>query len=449
VDPIQAYLQANRERFVAELRTFCQIPSITSDRKATEEAAQYVISWLEQLGIQYEVYPQEGGNPILLGTYPSSGQRRLLFYNHYDVQPPDPLDEWHSPPFEARLTDDGRIIARGVADNKANLLSRLFALEAILATESQPGADLVFLIEGEEEAGSPHLFAFVRKHIDSLRADGAMWEAGEVDDDGRPILRLGQKGMLVVELQLRPLRSDLHSMWSPLVDNPGLQLMHTLMTLWDGNPASSRIALPGFYDNVVPHNARELAMLDDIPFPEEWYLSLFGLEAFRNRLQGTALKEALFYRPSINLDGFSTGHTSEGVKTVLPASARALIDIRLVPEQRVEDVLASLRTHFRSAPGLDIKAFSAHNPARTSPDTRIVQIAQEAARYAYSAEPIIQPTAIGSGPMWIFTNELGVPTVEGAGSGHPGRNIHAPNENIYVDNFLTCIQQVARLMQIF
>lgn len=448
---IDEYLDSNRDRLIADLRDFCRIPSITNDRDACAEAAAYVRQHLEHLGAEVEVHAQADGNAIILGTFGTSSGRRLLTYNHYDVQPVEPLEEWTHPPFAAHLTDDGRIVARGVADNKANLLARLVALEALRAVGGPLSTDVVFLIEGEEEGGSPHLAAFVESHRSRLSADGALWEAGEVGDDGRPILRLGQKGMLYVELQLRTMKSDLHSMWAPVVTNAGIRLMEILQTLWVGSPTTGRVAIPGFYDQVMKPGSSERELLRKLPFDEDGYRSLFGLRSFKNDLKGLALKTALFGEPSINLAGFSTGHTATGTKTVLPGAARALLDIRLVPNQRPDEIFSSLEEHFSALVdgGLSTKMHSAHRPAYSPPDARIVHIARDAARYAFGAEPILQPRALGSGPMWTFTELLGVPTLEGAGAGHPGRNIHAPNENIYIDNYFACIRQVARIMQTF
>ncbi len=264
-----------------------------------------------------------------------------MFYNHYDVQPPEPLELWDSPPFAAEIRD-GHLYARGVADNKGNLVARLAAVEAWLAVRGELPLNVVFVAEGEEEIGSPNLGPFAEENIPKLRPDGCIWEAGYKDTKDRLEITLGAKGILAVDLRVRTLGRDLHSANAAVFRSPAWRLIWALDSL---KGPDERILIPGFYDDVRPPDDRDRALLAAWDFDEAGQLAEFGADQYVLGLSGEALKEKYLFQPTCNVCGFHTGYGGPGVKTVLPAEALAKLDFRLVPDQDPWDILEKLRAH--------------------------------------------------------------------------------------------------------
>ena len=369
-----------------------------------------------------------------------------MFYNHYDVQPPEPLDQWHSPPFAAEIRD-GHFYARGVADNKGNLVARLAAVEAWRAVRGGLPLDVLFVVEGEEEIGSPHLGAFAARHRDRLQADGCIWESGYRDGRGRLEILLGVKGILAVDLSVRCVSRDLHSASAAIVPSAAWRLIWALDSL---KGPDERVRIAGFYDDVRPPDERDRAMLAAWDYDAAGMLHNVGAGQFLLGLEGEALKEKYLFQPTCNICGVHTGYGGPGVKTVLPAEARAKLDFRLVPDQDPHDVLAKLRAHLdaQGFADVEIEAEGPEFPARTDPGDPLVGAVVRAARRAYDAEPMVMPLMAATGPMYELCQRWGLPAA-GAGIGWIGSRVHAPDENVRLEDLRHGIHHIALIMDEF
>jgi acetylornithine deacetylase/succinyl-diaminopimelate desuccinylase-like protein len=437
------YIDAHRDRFLEELKAFVAQPSIAAQGVGLEETAALVEARLEGLGAEVRRFDVDGGPPIYHAAL-GQGARTMLVYNHYDVQPPDPLDEWNSPPFEPEVRD-GRIYGRGVADDKGDLLCRLQAIEAYQATVGPLPLRVHFLVEGEEEVGSPHLGAFAEAHRDLLAADGCLWETGQKDAARRPVLELGVKGICCVELSVTTAASDLHSMWGGVIPNAAWRLVWALDSLKDGD---GRVLVDGLADHVRLPSGAELDLLTRIPFDEQAIRESFGVARFVGALSGLDLLAALFYQPTCTICGLASGYTGDGAKTVLPNRATAKVDFRLVPDLTPELVLALLRDHLdrRGFQDVEIAFLNGLRPARSPVDAAFVRACEAAAGETYGQAPIVYPNSPGSGPLDLLCK--GIPAVM-AGVSHPDARLHAPNENIYVEDYFEGIRFVGALIERF
>jgi acetylornithine deacetylase/succinyl-diaminopimelate desuccinylase-like protein len=431
------------EETVTRLQAFCRQPSIAAQGEGMAEMAELVRCSLEQAGADAELVPT-GGYPVVLGRFAGRGSKTLMFYNHYDVQPPEPLELWESPPFAADIRDD-HLYARGVADNKGNLVARLAAVEAWLSVRGELPLNILFVVEGEEEIGSPNLGTFAEEHRDKLQADGCIWETGYKDTKGRPEIMLGAKGILAVDLQVQTLGRDLHSANAAIAESATWRLIWALNSL---KGSDERICIPGFYDDVRPPDSRDRAMLADWDYDEAGELAEFGAEGFVLGLRGEGLKERLLFQPTCNVCGFHAGYGGPGIKTVLPAQAAAKLDFRLVPDQDPYDILEKLRAHLDAGGFEDIEIVveGPEYPARTDPGDPLVDAVVRAARRIYEEEPVVKPLMAGTGPMYELCQRWGLPAV-GAGIGYSGSRSHSPNENIRLEDLRQGIKHIALLME--
>jgi acetylornithine deacetylase/succinyl-diaminopimelate desuccinylase-like protein len=445
MDDVLAYIDRHLNQTVARLQAFCRQPSIAAQGVGMAEMAEMVHDTLLAAGAQVEMMPT-ARYPVVLGRFAGSGTKTLMFYNHYDVQPPEPLELWDSPPFAAEIRE-GHLYARGVADNKGNLVARLAAVEAWLAVRGELPLKVLFVVEGEEEIGSPNLGRFAEQNADKLRADGCIWESGYKDTKGRLEILLGVKGILAVDLRARTANRDLHSANAAIVESPAWRLIWALGSL---KGPDERIRVPGFYDDVRPPDERDQAMLAAWDFDEAGQLAEIGMERFVLGLTGEALKEKLLFQPTCNVCGFHTGYGGPGVKTVLPTEASAKLDFRLVPDQDPYDLLEKLRAHLdaQGFADVEIHAESPEFPARTDPGDPLVGAVVEAARQAYSTEPVVKPLMAATGPMYELCQRWGLPAA-GAGIGWAGSRGHSPNENVRLDDLRQGIKHIALIMSEF
>ena len=441
MDRFQAYVEANRDRFLDELATWCAQPSVSAHGVGLEDMAALVERRLEAVGADVQRIVIGDGPPIISAEL-GGGDRTMLVYNHYDVQPAEPLDEWESPPFEPAIRD-GRIYARGVADDKGDLLCRLQAIEAYLATLGPLPLQIRFLLEGEEEVGSPHLAAFAERYPHLLEADGCLWETGSKDAARRFVLELGVKGCSYVELVARTAATDLHSAWGGVVPNAAWRLAWALGTLKD---ADERIQVDGFAEWVRAPTEEEWAHLATIPFDEARVNQNFGISGFVRNLTGVELLAKHFYEPTCTICGLNSGYTAEGMKTVLPAVASAKVDFRLVPDLTPSLVVDLLRAHLdrRGFEDIEVKPLGAIMPSRSALDSPFVEACTQAAEATYGARPVIYPTSPGRGPLHVLCQ--GKPAVM-AGVANANSRLHAPNENVYVDDYLEGIRFVGELIR--
>ena len=439
------YVDAHADAFVERLQQLCRQPSVSAQNLGLEETFAQVERLARAVGAHTERINLEDGPPILYGRIPGDGPRTLQLYDHYDVQPPEPLDLWHHPPFGAEISD-GRIWARGVSDNKGNLVARLCALEAYRNTLHDLPLTVTLLFEGEEEVGSPHLRQFTngRRGAELLRVDGCIWEAGYKDPVGRPTVSLGCKGILYVELRVRTASKDLHSSWAAAVPNAAWRLAWALNTLKD--PRTNRVLIPGFYDHVAPPTQRVLELADREPLDIGEYHKLFGIDTFLDPAwDGREARRHYLFDPTCTICGISSGYQGPGGKTVLPAEASAKLDFRMVPDQDPDKILSLLRAHLAAQGFSEVEVVEVEGEgeraARSDPDAPIATTVVETARELYGREPLVLPNMAGTGPQYLLCAQFGVPAV-GMGVGNADSNNHAPNENIRIDDYIEGIKHM-------
>ncbi len=444
-DAFDALVRSRAAALVAELKELVRLPTVSAQRSGIDETAAAVLARARRAGVDAEALRVEGGPPTIVGSA-GAGARTLLVYDHYDVQPPDPLDEWETPPFEP-TERGGYLFARGVSDNKGNLLARLQALELYREAVGELPLRVRVLYEGEEEIGSSHLAAFVARYGDRIRADGCIWEAGYKDAAGRPTISLGLKGIAYFELRLRGIAKDAHSSLATILPNAAWRLVWALSTLKNDQ---DEITVDGLMDRVRKPDASDLALLDALPFDEAEMQKLHGVRSFNRGLTGTPLKVKHFLEPTCTICGLTSGYSGEGSKTVLPAVASAKVDFRLVPDLTPEIVRDLLRAHLDRRGFTDIELVPAHGelPSRWPADTDVAKAAIAALTDAYRTAPVVYPLMVGSGPMAQVCDALRIPVV-GFGSGHAGSANHAPNENIKIADYLDHIRAFGRFLHAF
>ncbi|MGC8781023.1 MAG: M20/M25/M40 family metallo-hydrolase [Anaerolineae bacterium] len=439
-----AYVDAHADEFVAQLADLCRVPSVAAEGgPAMARAAELVVALCQQAGVTARLVPTAGGPPIVLGEA-GDGPRRLLIYNHYDVQPPDPLDEWISPPFEPTVRD-GALYARGVADNKGNLVARLAAARAFRAVFGALPLRLVFVLEGEEEVGSPHLEGFARAHADLLRTmEGCIWEAGYKDEDDRPTISLGLKGILVAELHVRTADTDAHSAAGGLYPNAIWRLIEALSTL---RAPDGTVLIDGLLDHVRPPADADLAMLERLPYDAAAVQRRMGIASFLGGLTGVAALRRLIFEPTVTINGILGGYTGPGSKTVIPCRAMAKIDIRLVPDLAPDLTLQLLRDHLARRGFADVQVVAGEDglmPARTDPNAAIVRVVLAALEEVHGGPANVYPSMAGSGPMYQLCQAYGIPAVS-TGVGWARSRNHAPNESIRLADFIEGIKVMGRV----
>ncbi|MFH1227042.1 MAG: M20/M25/M40 family metallo-hydrolase [Planctomycetota bacterium] len=439
----------NQNWSVNLLNQILSIPSISAQNTGLKETAALIIKTFRKYGFSVVSETIQGNQIVLAKRDISPKLPTLLFYNHYDVQPPEPLEEWLSPPFTPTIRQ-GKIFGRGAADNKGNLIARLAAVKAFDDAGITLPVNVRFLIDGKEEVGSPGLSEFINRHHRDVRADTCIWEFGYRTASGTPVLSLGCKGILYIELIARGSNLDLHSSKGIVVPNPGWQLVWALNSIKD---SSERILIKGFYDNanfrpVSPSalQGMKIHQIDSTP-------KQLGINRFVLGLKGDKLLKRYYYQPCLNINGLSGGYEGKGHKTVLPKQALVKADFRLVPDQDPVDIIKKVRNHLDSHgfTNIEITSWHGYEPALTPPShprfREFIGIMKNAARSVYAKPFEVEPISPASGPMYLFRDKLlGNMPCFALGIGHPGSNIHAPNENIYLSEYLKGTQFIAALM---
>lgn len=446
-EQVDSYLESHMEESIAELSRLCAQPSVAAQDFGCVECADLVGQMLLARGFEVQIM-ETGGPPVVYAERKGRSDKTLLLYNHYDVQPAEPLELWESPPFEPALRD-GKLYARGVSDDKGHIVSRLFAIDAILATDGELPCTIKFIIEGEEETSSIHLHDFVKENRQLLSADACIWEFGGVDHREVPMQYLGMRGICYVELSVVTASIDVHSgLGGSVFPNAAWRLLWALNSL---KGPDERIRLPGHYDSVLPPSERDRELVEALPEVADEWKSRYGVEYFLKGMTGGAeLRLAEVFEPTCTICGLTSGYQGPGAKTVLPARASAKVDFRLVPNQMPEQVLASLRKHLDTEgfSDIEIKYLGGEPPARTDPDDPFIALVVETAEPVYDKPMEIVPMIGGSGPNHPFIHHLNLP-VATAGVGYPGSQAHAPNENLRLDLYLKGARHMARILKAF
>lgn len=443
---------------ISDLQTLIRQPSVSAKKRGLVECANLVAQIMAKAGICSEVLyieddPRPGGDqhpvpPIVYGEVKSKANpngKTLLFYNHYDVQPEEPLELWNSDPFSGEVRGN-YLFGRGSADDKGELITRIKAVEYYLAEYGDVPCNIKFMVEGEEEVGSVHVEAYLQKYKQKLACNGVIWEFGYVDSKDRPVISLGMKGLLYVELISRGPERDAHSSLAVLIENPAWRLVKALNSLRD---IDGRILIRDWYADVRQFNADELEVISNEPFDEQEFKKEYGISRFVNNLQGVEIRKALVAGPTCNIAGFDSGYTGEGAKTVLPATARVKIDFRLVPDMMPERQLALLKNHLKETGFADIEVVLIHGEAaaRTNIKDPFVSIIVAAAKEVFG-ETIISVSSAGTGPMHSFVKVLKSSCVS-IGSTFVFARIHSPNEFARIDLLNKTTKCMGRIIEKF
>lgn len=418
------------------LELLCREPSVSAEGRALDATATLVDELLVGAGFETKQVRADGSPAAVIGEQRGRGDYTLLLYNHYDVQPVDPIELWESPPFEPVIRD-GKLFARGAADNKGELAVRLAVIRALRERDGELPISVRWIVEGEEEVLSPHFDEIVRRNVDALRADGCFWEGGSARlGDGRPSVGLGYKGALAVRLDVRLLRSDAHSATAVVVPSAAWRLVEALSTLREPD---GRVRIPGFYDHVlVPTDAVRQALSEQSDSTEQDLRDALGVKEYIDGLAGIAFRERASFGPTCNIAGIKSGYSGPGMKTVLPAEASAWLDFRLVPDQRPDETLVLLRSHLEQEgfDDVEVTVLGTAEAAGTAIEHPFVQRVVQIARDASGLPPSIVPRVGGTLPIIAsLQRHLDVPGL--AAPDNPvyfGGRAHAPNEHIRLED---------------
>jgi len=441
------FIGSQKDRFRSELYDFLRIPSISAKSEHDEDTrrtAEWLSARLVGAGLTSEVI-ETTGHPIVLAEWRGAqGAPTVLIYGHYDVQPPEPLGEWLSPPFEPTVRD-GRLYGRGTADDKGQLYMHVKALEAHLATRGSLPINVLVLAEGEEEVGSPNLVPFVQANRKRLACDVVVISDSGMFGEGLPSLLFSLRGLAYFELHVKGAKSDLHSgEYGGAVTNPGNALARIVASLHDGD---GRVAIPGFYDDVLEWDADTRAQIASLPHDDEAYRSELGVTALTGEAKYGTL-ERLWIRPTCDVNGILCGYTGEGAKTVLPNRAMAKVSFRLVPDQTPAKVRKLFEAHVAKVapPGVTVEIEELHGgrPWRAKVEGPAFEAAARALRETFGREPVLMGAG-GSIPIVVDFEEQLAATALLVGFSMPGCNLHAPNEWLPVAYFDKGIETLTRL----
>ncbi len=441
----------NYPRFVEELKALLRIPSISTLPEHAgdcRKAAESLAAELKRIGMEHVRLIETQGHPLVYGDWlHAAGKPTALVYGHYDVQPPDPLDEWLSPPFEP-TERDGNIYARGAVDDKGQVMAQVKALESLLAATGKLPINVRVIFEGEEEVGGEGIADFVASKPPELKADFALVSDTELFAPGLPTLCVGLRGMIYTELEVRSSRTDLHSgMYGGAAPNSFVTLAQILAKLKDED---GKILIPGFYDDVIAPSAEELAAWKSLPFDEEHYrISEVGSKQLTGE-KGYSVLERTWARPTLDVHGIPGGFIGAGAKTVIPAKATAKVSMRLVPDMTPAKAFALYKSYVEKiAPaGVDVEVRLIHtgDPCLIPVNNPYIQAATRALHEVWGKDTVFIRSG-GSIPIvGDFARHLGLPSVM-MGFGLPDDNLHAPNEKFHLKNFELGIVSLIRFME--
>jgi acetylornithine deacetylase/succinyl-diaminopimelate desuccinylase-like protein len=442
------YADKHKSKFVEELKELVEQPSVSAQNVGLKECSELVRKKMSELGIKTRLIPLPGAPSIVYGELSGrKGANTLVIYNHYDVQPAEPLDEWKSDPFKP-VIKNGRLYGRGVGDDKGELVARFNAIESLLNTEGSITPNLKWIVEGEEEVGSPHFHSFVMKNKGMLTGDGCLWEEGDRTAAGTAEIHLGVKGLLYVEFSLKVGAKDQHSMYGPIAPNPAWRLVNLLKTIRN---EEGKILIDGFYDNVAKPTAEEQKILRKNEFSAEELRKAIQIDYLYSEKSNLKTVTKLLYAPTANIAGFGSGYLGQGSKTIVPKEAFAKMDFRLVANMRADDILAKLRRHMKKHGFDDVKltVHSKEDPAKTPLDSHIAQMMIKCSTMAEGRRPNVWPTIPGTGPLSLFTKTLKLPTAMGLGVNYAGAGFHAPNEHVVLDYYHRAVRQLICLFSLF
>lgn len=438
---INATVDSEMKGLISDLQTLIRQPSVSARRVGLLECANLVAHIMLKSGITSEVLylddlkddKKDVPPPIVYGEVKSKANpngKTILFYNHYDVQPEEPLELWKADPFSGKV-EGNYIFGRGSSDDKGELITRIKAVEYFLKKTGDVPCNVKFIVEGEEEIGSLHVEKYLTKYRHKLTCDGVIWEFGYIDERDRPIISLGMKGLLYVELLSKGPSRDAHSSLAVLIENPAWRLVRALNTMRDNN---GKILIRGWYKDVREFTPEELSLIANEPFDEEEFKKEYGIDKFVNNATGIEARKAFVGMSTCNIAGLLSGYTGEGAKTILPAEAKVKIDFRLVPDMIPEKQFELVKNHLKEngfEDDIDIKLIHGEAAVRMPSNHSFIKQVEESAKETFGSA-IISISSAGTGPMHSFAKVLGAPCVS-IGSTYIYAKIHSPNEFARID----------------
>ncbi|HET7389317.1 MAG TPA: M20/M25/M40 family metallo-hydrolase [Nitrososphaeraceae archaeon] len=453
----------NNDDAITDLQDLIRQPSVSAKNQGLVACANLVVRIMKKAGIDTKLlYIDDrlktekediSPPPLVYGEVRSKSNpngKTILFYNHYDVQPVEPLELWEEDPYSGKVQGN-YIFGRGSADDKGELITRIKAVEYYLNYTGDLPCNVKFIVEGEEEIGSIHLKKYFSLYKEKFECDGVIWESGFVDSSGRPIISLGQKGILSVEFTSRGPSRDAHSSLAVLIENPAWNLVRVLNSLRDNK---GKILIKDWYNEARDFTNEELSLIDQEPFDEEELKKEYGITNFLNNAKGIEAKKAFAGMPTCNISGLVSGYVGKGSKTMLPAVATAKVDFRLVPDMIPEVQFERLRKHLdehrlgdNEDDEIELRFLDGEPAARTPVNNSFVNTVKEAAVEVYG-DVIVNVSSAGTGPMYYFAKLLGVPSVCIGGTDLSNRS-HSPNEYMRIDSLDKTIKCITIILEKF
>lgn len=434
-----------RDHYLNLLKTLIAIPSVSAQQSHLPEAATCIADAFRLLGAEV-IYDDTYFAPFIMAQLhsPHPDAQTIVIYNHYDVQPAEPLALWQTDPWSLTSHDD-KLFGRGVDDDKGNLTARMAAVAEYIDEHETLPVNIVFIVEGSEETASRYLQEYLVKHTQGLTADLVIWESGGKNDDGVLEIFGGNKGIVTFDLAVTTANTDLHSSLAGVVDSAAIRLSQAIATLFDKH---GRIIVPHFFDDVLPPNQREKDLVAALAITPESLIEKYNLNAplYTNRYDAD-FKEILYFQPTISIEGLISGYNGKGVKTVLPAQAHAKLESRLVPNMSPESTIQHINNHLVSQGFPDITLTMTLGQPGYRSDMSHPEIARviNVARQYYHAEPSVMPTSPGTGPMAIIHDALQAP-IASLGIGYAQTYDHAPNENVRLSDYNEHIDVIKALI---
>jgi acetylornithine deacetylase/succinyl-diaminopimelate desuccinylase-like protein len=452
---IDRLIDSQMNNLILDLQKLIRQPSISAKNHGLLECAHLVSTIMQKAGIKTEVLYLKNSKhapPIVYGEVISRSNPRsktVLFYNHYDVQPVEPYELWKEDPFGGNIKDN-KIFGRGSSDDKGELITRIKAIEYLLKESGDVPCNIKFVVEGEEEIGSIHLEKYLSQFAKKFSCDAIIWESGYVDAKDRPIIGLGTKGILYVELISRGPSIDVHSSLAVLIENPAWRIIKAINTLWDDSKA--QILIKDWYKEVRGFSPEEISLIssEPLPFDEDGFKNKYGIKSFVADARGNKINLALMGMPTCNISGITSGYNGKGPKTVIPSMAKAKIDFRLVPNMSHEKQFERLRNHLYEKGFQDIKLVFIHgaSSSRSPLNHPFVMQTQESAMNIFGATPVMHLSSSGAGPMHIFVRTFKIPCVS-IGCTYIFSNIHSHNEYAGIDLLNKTTKWIANIIKRF
>ena len=434
---IESRVESEIDTLTSQLQQLIRVPSVSAKKQVTiTKCAKLVSEIMSKAGIKSELlkldYNSEEIAPVVYGEVKSKNNpdgKTILFYNHYDVQPPEPIELWDDDPFSGKI-DGNLIFGRGASDDKGELITRIKAVQYYLDETGDVPCNVKFIIEGEEEVGSSHLEKYLIKYRQKFSCDATIWEFGYIDENETPIISLGMKGLLCVELHAICANADLHSGLAVLVENPAWRLVHALKTIRDEN---GTIIIRNWHEDIRDFSPEELECIKQEDFDISDFKKNYGLSNIFNENDTEKMKKASVGGVTSNISGLFSGYIGEGSKTVLPSKAMAKLDFRLVPDMMPEKQFELLRDHLHSNGFKDIqlKFLSGEPACRIPVNNEFVKLVEASALEEFG-KIIKSVSSTGTGPMWYFNNILKCPCVS-IGCTYKYSRVHSPNEFVRID----------------